>query len=53
MKLTNAASAGNSNNLDPGALHKKLTAEYIFSLLTGAGVESIASENAARLAVMG
>lgn len=40
------------HNLDPLALHERLMAEYVFSLLTEAAVESIASENAARLAAM-
>lgn len=40
------------HNLDPIALHEKLIAEYTFALLTEAAVESIASENAARFAVM-
>jgi F-type H+-transporting ATPase subunit gamma len=41
------------HNLDPVALHERLVAEYVFALLTEAVVESIASENAARLAAMG
>ncbi len=40
------------HNLTPGALYEKLAAEYVYSLLTEAAVESIASENAARLAAM-
>jgi len=40
------------HNLDPVALHERLMAEYVFALLTEAVVESIASENAARLAAM-
>ena len=40
------------HNLNPVALHEKLLAEYVFALLTEAVVESIASENAARLAAM-
>lgn len=40
------------HNLDPEALHERLMAEYVFALLTEAAVESIASENAARLAAM-
>ena len=40
------------HNLDPVALHERLVAEYVFALLTEAVVESIASENAARLAAM-
>jgi F-type H+-transporting ATPase subunit gamma len=40
------------HNLDPVALHERLVAEYVFALLTEAVVESIASENAARLATM-
>lgn len=40
------------HNLEPAALHEKLMAEYVFALLTEAVVESIASENAARLAAM-
>lgn len=39
-------------NLDPVALHERLMAEYVFALLTEAAIESIASENAARLAAM-
>lgn len=39
-------------NLNPVALHERLMAEYVFALLTEAAVESIASENAARLAAM-
>ena len=40
------------HNLDPVALHERLVAEYVFALLTEAVVESIVSENAARLAAM-
>jgi len=40
------------HNLEPRALLEKLMAEYVFALLTEAVVESIASENAARLAAM-
>lgn len=40
------------HNLPPRPLLEKLTAEYIFALLTEAAVESIASENAARFAAM-
>lgn len=40
------------HNLDAVALHEKLMAEYVFALLTEAAVESLACENAARLAVM-
>lgn len=40
------------HNLDPVALHEKLMAEYVFALLAEAAAESIASENAARLAAM-
>ncbi len=40
------------HNLTPVALHDRLMAEYVFALLTEAAVESIASENAARLAAM-
>jgi F-type H+-transporting ATPase subunit gamma len=40
------------HNLTPVALHERLIAEYVFALLTEAAVESIASENAARLAAM-
>jgi F-type H+-transporting ATPase subunit gamma len=40
------------HNLDPFLLHERLVAEYVFALLTEAAVESIASENAARLAAM-
>jgi len=40
------------HNLDPVALHERLMSEYVFALLTEAAVESIASENAARLAAM-
>jgi F-type H+-transporting ATPase subunit gamma len=40
------------HNLTPVALHERLMAEYVFALLTEAAVESIASENAARLAAM-
>lgn len=40
------------HNLDPVALHERLMAEYVFALLARAAVESIASENAMRLAVM-
>jgi F-type H+-transporting ATPase subunit gamma len=40
------------HNLDPVALHERLMAEYVLALLTEAVVESIASENAARLAAM-
>ncbi len=40
------------HNIGPVALHEQLLAEYVFALLTEAAVESIASENAARLAAM-
>lgn len=40
------------HNLNPVTLHERLMAEYVFALLTEAAVESIASENAARLAAM-
>lgn len=40
------------HNLDPAALHERLMAEYVFALLTESAVESIACENAARLAAM-
>ena len=40
-------------NLAPDVLLEKLVAGYLFALLTEAAVESLASENAARLAVMG
>lgn len=40
------------HNLDPTRLLERLMAEYVFSLLTEAVVESIGSENAARLAAM-
>jgi F-type H+-transporting ATPase subunit gamma len=40
------------HNLKPISLYEKLTAECVFSLLTEAAVESIASENAARFAAM-
>ncbi len=40
------------HNLEPQLLIEKLMAEYVFALLTGAAVESIASENAARFAAM-
>ncbi|HUZ74192.1 MAG TPA: FoF1 ATP synthase subunit gamma [Stellaceae bacterium] len=40
------------HNLAPQALIEKLAAEYIFALLTEAGTESIASENAARFSAM-
>jgi F-type H+-transporting ATPase subunit gamma len=40
------------HDLNPVALHEKLMVEYVFALLTEAAVESIASENAARLAAM-
>ncbi len=40
------------HNLAPGVLLEKLTAEYVLALLMEAAVESIASENAARLATM-
>jgi F-type H+-transporting ATPase subunit gamma len=40
------------HNLDAAALHERLMAEYVFALLTEAVVESIASENAARVAAM-
>ena len=38
------------HNLEPRRLIEKLMAEYVFALLTGAAVELIASENAARFA---
>lgn len=40
------------HNLAPVALHERLLGEYVFALLTEAAVESIAAENAARLAAM-
>jgi F-type H+-transporting ATPase subunit gamma len=40
------------HNLAPGVLRERLVGEYVFALLTEAIVESIASENAARLAAM-
>jgi F-type H+-transporting ATPase subunit gamma len=40
------------HNLSPVALHERLVGEYVFALLTEAAVESIAGENAARLATM-
>jgi F-type H+-transporting ATPase subunit gamma len=40
------------HNLAQRPLLEKLVAEYVFALLTEAGVESIASENAARFAAM-
>lgn len=54
---TNALAAAQSrqaplHNLEPRALLEKLMAEYVFALLTGAAIESIASENAARFAAM-
>jgi len=41
------------HNLAPDLLIEKLVADYVFSLLTEAVVESLASENAARFAAMG
>lgn len=40
------------HNLEPQLLLERLTAEYVFALLTEAAVESMASENAARFAAM-
>lgn len=40
------------HNLEAGPLFEKLAAEYVFARLTEAAVKSIASENAARFAVM-
>jgi F-type H+-transporting ATPase subunit gamma len=40
------------SNLSSPALVRKLTAEYVFAMLTEAAVESIAGENAARFAAM-
>jgi F-type H+-transporting ATPase subunit gamma len=40
------------HNVRPDHLLEKLVADYVFALLTGAAVESIASENAARFAAM-
>lgn len=40
------------HNLPARALVEKLIAEYIFALLTEVAIESIASENAARLSAM-
>ena len=40
------------HNLPPQPLLEKLTAEYVYALLTEAAVELIASENAARFAAM-
>jgi F-type H+-transporting ATPase subunit gamma len=40
------------HNLPPQMLIEKLVSEYVFALLAEAAVESIASENAARLAAM-
>jgi len=39
-------------NLPPQVLLERLTAEYVFALLTEAAIESLASENAARFAAM-
>jgi F-type H+-transporting ATPase subunit gamma len=41
------------HNLAPDLLLEKLVADYVFALLTEAAVESLASENSARFAVMG
>ena len=41
------------HNLTLVTLRERLVAEYVFALLTEAAIESIASENAARLAAMG
>jgi F-type H+-transporting ATPase subunit gamma len=40
------------HNLPPAALLEKLTAEYLFALLTEAATESLTSENAARFNAM-
>ncbi len=40
------------HNLAPALLLEKLTAEYVFALLTEAATESLASENAARFKAM-
>ena len=40
------------HNLEPQVLLERLTAEYVFALLTAAAVELMASENAARFAAM-
>jgi F-type H+-transporting ATPase subunit gamma len=40
------------HNLPPADLLRQVIAEHVFALLTGAAVESIASENAARFAAM-
>ena len=40
------------HNLPAGILLERLTADYVFALLTDAAVESLASENAARFAAM-
>lgn len=40
------------HNLEPVMLHERLVGEYVFALLAAATIESIASENAARLAAM-
>lgn len=41
------------HNLAPDLLIEKLVADYVFAVLTEAVVESLAGENAARLAAMG
>jgi F-type H+-transporting ATPase subunit gamma len=40
------------SNLEAAALHQRLIAEYVFAALSEAAMETIASENAARLAAM-
>lgn len=40
------------HSLEPQLLLERLTAEYVFALLTAAAVESMASENAARFVAM-
>lgn len=39
------------HNLDPVVLHERLMIDYVFALLSRAAVESIVTENAARMTV--
>ena len=40
------------HNIPPARLLERLSADYVFALLAGASIESLASENAARFAAM-
>lgn len=49
---TSPVQQGPLHNLKPVALAETLISEYVYALLTGAAIESIATENAARFSTM-